>query len=261
MTRRLAAVFAHPDDDTYSVAGTMALHAGEDVRVIVVLATSGEAGQIADPSLASPENLGRVREREDVESWKEVGVPVEHHFLRFPDGGVADVPAEELTGRFVEALRETRPDVVATFGPEGVTGHEDHIAAGLAATEAFHRLRRLRTEGGAGFRRLLYGSIPQSAMDCLAVEFRERGLEPPDPTEPFQPRGVPDERFGMSVDCSSVYERKLEALRRHRTQGEMQDIPFDLWPEVLGREDFVVAWPHRDPGAPMLRDVFEGLPS
>lgn len=258
MTRRLAAVFAHPDDDTYSVAGSMALHAGEDVAVIVVLATSGEAGQIADPSLATPENLGRVREGEDVASWTEAGVPVEHHFLRFPDGGVADVPFEELIGGIVAALRETRPDVVVTFGPEGVTGHADHIAAGKAATEAFHRLR---ADGGAGFRRLLYGSIPQSQMDRLAVEFRERGLEPPDPTEPFQPRGVPDEHFGMSVDCSSVYERKLEALRRHRTQGEMQDIPFDLWPEVLGREDFVVAWPERDPGAPMLHDVFEGLPS
>ncbi len=258
MTRRLAAVFAHPDDDTYSVAGSMALHAGEDVGVIVVLATSGEAGQIADPSLATPENLGRVREGEDVASWREVGVPVEHHFLRFPDGGVAEVPAEDLTGRIVEALRETRPDVVATFGPEGVTGHADHITAGRAATEAFHRLR---AEGGAGFRRLLYGSIPQSQMDRLAVEFRERGLEPPDPTEPFQPRGVPDEHFGLSVDCSSVYEVKLEALRRHRTQGEMQDIPFDLWPEVLGREDFVVAWPEREPGAPMLHDMFEGLRS
>jgi LmbE family N-acetylglucosaminyl deacetylase len=141
MTRRLAAVFAHPDDDTYSVAGSMALHAGEDVAVIVVLATSGEAGQIADPSLATPENLGRVREGEDVASWREAGVPVEHHFLRFPDGGVADVPFEELIGGIVAALRETRPDVVVTFGPEGVTGHADHIAAGKAATEAFHRLR------------------------------------------------------------------------------------------------------------------------
>ena len=41
----------------------------------------------------------------------------------------------------------------------------------------------------------------------------------------------------------------------------MQDVPFDLWAEVIGREDFVVAWPEREPGAPMLRDVFEGLPS
>src|SRR5204862_2630897 len=130
-----------------------------------------------------------------------------------------DVPTDELAGRIAEALREARPDVVATFGPEGVTGHDDHIAAGKAATEAFHRLR---AEDDDGFRRLLYGAIPQGTMDRLAAEFRERGLEPPDPTEPFQPRGGPDERCGVSVDCSSVYERKLEALRRHGTQGERQ---------------------------------------
>jgi LmbE family N-acetylglucosaminyl deacetylase len=256
MTRRLAAVFAHPDDDTYSVAGSVALHAGEDVSVVVVLATSGDAGQIADPSLATPENLGAVREREDLASWEAIGVPVEHHFLRYADGGVADLREGELADRIADVLRGTRPDVVATFGPEGVTAHADHIATGIAATEAFHRLRG-ETDGG--FARLLYSSIPQGTIDKLAAEYRQRGLEPPDPTEPFEPRGVPDERFGMSVDCSSVYERKLEALRRHRTQGEMQDVPFDLWPEVLGREDFVVAWPERDPGAPLLRDLFEGL--
>jgi LmbE family N-acetylglucosaminyl deacetylase len=257
MTRRLAAVFAQPDDDTYAVAGSMALHAGEDVAVVVVLATSGDAGQIADPSLATPETLGPVREREDVESWNAIGVPVEHHFLRYPDGSLADVPTRELVGRVTEVLRGAQPDVVVTFGPEGVTGHADHVAAGNAATEAFDRLR---SEGGPGFERLLYSSIPQSVMDRLADEYRQRGLQPIDPTEPFQPRGVPDDRFGISVDCSPVYERKLEALRRHRTQGEMQDVPFDLWPEIVGREDFVVAWPEGLPGVPMLRDVFEELP-
>ena len=89
---------------------------------------------------------------------------------------------------------------------------------------------------------------------------RERGMEPPDPTQPFQPRGVPDERFAVRVDCSSQYERKLEALRRHRTQGELQDVPFDLWPELLGEEDFVQAWPERNRSDPVLTDVFAGLP-
>src|SRR5205823_6749832 len=47
MTRRIAAVFAHPDDDTYSLAGSAAMHLG-DLEMTLVLATSGEAGQIAD---------------------------------------------------------------------------------------------------------------------------------------------------------------------------------------------------------------------
>jgi LmbE family N-acetylglucosaminyl deacetylase len=257
MTRRLAAVFAHPDDDTYSVAGTVAQHADEDIEVVVILATSGDAGQIADPGLATPENLGAVREEEDRASWSEVGVPVVHHFLRYPDGGLDAVPREELVSRIEDLLRASAPDVVATFGPEGVTGHADHVTVGEAATEAFHRCR---TPAAGGFERLLYSAIPQSMMDHWAELMRARGIEPPDPTQPFQPRGVTDERFGVMVDCSAAYERKLAALRRHRTQGEMQDIPYDLWPEVLGAEDFVLAWPERRPDDPVLADVFEGLP-
>jgi LmbE family N-acetylglucosaminyl deacetylase len=257
MTRRLAAVFAHPDDDTYSLAGSLALHAGEDLEVVVILVTSGDAGQIADPNLATPENLGAVREGEDRASWAEVGVPVVHHFLRYPDGRVESVPREELVGRIEVLLRDAAPDVVVTFGPEGVTGHADHVTVGEATTAAF---RSLVDSGARGFSRLLYSALPQSKMESWAERMRERGVEPPDPSEPFQPRGVPDERFGVMVDCSSVYERKLEALRRHRTQGEMQDIPYDLWPEVLGAEDFVQAWPERSPGDPVLPDVFAGLP-
>jgi LmbE family N-acetylglucosaminyl deacetylase len=257
MTRRLAAVFAHPDDDTYSVAGSAALHADEDLEVIVILATSGDAGQIADPTLATPENLGAVREEEDRASWAEVGIPVVHHFLRYADGELDAVPREELVTRIEELLRASPPDVVVTFGPEGVTGHADHVTVGETATEAFHRCR---TSSVGGFTRLLHAALPESKMDRWAELMRAHGIEPPDPTQPFQPRGVPDKRFGVMVDCSAVYERKLAALRRHRTQGEMQDIPYDLWPEVLGAEEFVQAWPERRPGDPLLHDVFEGLP-
>ena len=56
-----------------------------------------------------------------------------------------------------------------------------------------------------------------------------------------------------------MYERKLEALRSHKTQAELEDLPFDLWPDLLATESFVLAWPPREPGAPVLRDPFEGL--
>jgi LmbE family N-acetylglucosaminyl deacetylase len=82
-----------------------------------------------------------------------------------------------------------------------------------------------------------------------------------DPTQPFMPRGVPDSTIGVRVDCSSVYERKLEAIRCHKTQAELEDVPFDLWPEMLSTESFMVAWPERRPRDPVLTDLFEGLPS
>jgi LmbE family N-acetylglucosaminyl deacetylase len=258
VSERVAGVFAHPDDDTYGVGGSIALHAEDpDLGVTVIMTTSGDAGQIADPSLATRENLASVREREDVASWRALGLHPEIHFLRHPDGHVAEVPRERLVARYVELLLAARPDVVITFGPEGITGHEDHIAVGLAATEAFHAARASGTEG---FQRLLYNSIPISKLDRFNEVLRERGMEPIDPTQPFQPRGVPDETIGIRVDCQAVWERKLDALREHRTQGEMEDIPFDLYPLMLGWEEYVIAWPERPRGAAVLGDVFEGLP-
>lgn len=259
MTRRLAAVFAHPDDDTYGVAGTVALHASSGIEVSVVLATSGDAGRIFDPSLATRATLGAVREAEDRASWAEIGVKPALHFLRYPDGGLNGVPEEELAERLTDLLAEARPDVVVTFGPEGVTGHDDHVTIGRVARLAFHRARE-RSGGGEGFHRLLYVALPQSDMDRWNELLREQGMDPVDPTQPFMPRGVADETIAVVVDCSPVYKQKIEALRQHKTQGELEDVPFELWPEVVGREAFVLAWPDRGPGDPVLSDVFEGLP-
>ena len=58
-----AGVFAHPDDEIYQIGGTLALHAGE-VRTTLVFCTSGDAGPITSPELATRKNLGEVRERE-----------------------------------------------------------------------------------------------------------------------------------------------------------------------------------------------------
>lgn len=257
MSRRLAAVFAHPDDDTYGVAGSVALHVQHGIELTVVLATRGEAGQIADPALATRATLGRVREREDRASWRAVGVEPDVRFLGHPDGGVAEVDRDRLVDQIAAHLGASRPDVVVTFGPDGVTGHDDHVAVGRAATAAFHRVR----ERGAGsLHRLLYVGIPRSRFDRLNRLLRERGVDPIDPDAPFAPAPVPDETIGVSVDCRTVVRVKRAALAEHRTQAEMQDVPFEAWDEVIGWEDYVQAWPERPAEGPVLSDLFEGLP-
>lgn len=252
--RRVACVFAHPDDDTYGVGGSLAIHA-DDVALTAVLATSGDAGRIADPSLATREDLGRVREAEDEASWLALGLEPDLRFLRRPDGGLPAL-RDELASEVREILRETEPEVVVTFGPDGITGHEDHITVGAAATEAFHAERE---RGTPGLARLLHVAIAAGDLERLNKLLRERGLEPMDPTQPFMPRGVADDAIGVRVDASSVYERKVEALRSHKTQAELEDLPFDLWPDLLATESFVIAWPPGEPGSPVLGDPFEGL--
>jgi LmbE family N-acetylglucosaminyl deacetylase len=254
--KRVACVFAHPDDDTYGAGGSLALHAGSDLELTVIITTSGESGQIADDSLATRETLGAVREDEDRASWRALGLEPAIHFLRYPDGGVAELPVEELSATYLAILQEARPEVVITFGPDGITGDADHIAVGSAATAAFHAARAARADG---FARLLYAAIPASEMVRFNELLRDRGLPPVDPTQPFQPRAVPDEAIGVVVDCSSVYERKLAALREHRTQSELEDVPFEIWPEILSTEAFVRGFPERGRDEPVLADVLEGL--
>jgi LmbE family N-acetylglucosaminyl deacetylase len=298
VTKRVAVVFAHPDDDTYGVAAALATHVGDDLEVTAILTTSGEAGLIAEGSGATRETLAAIREDEDRAAWRALGIEPDLHFLRqadggvadiprqelaaaylailrpanpdvvitfgpegvtgHADGGVADIPRQELAAAYLAILRPANPDVVITFGPEGVTGHADHIAVGAAATEAFHAAR---VGGADGFRRLLHSALMRSRLDRFSRLLRERGLDPIDETQPFQPRGTPDEAFGVVVDGTALYERKLAALREHRTQAELQDLPVELWPELLGTEAFVIAWPEREGGAPVLHDVFEDLAS
>jgi len=259
MSRTLAAVVAHPDDDTFGISGTVALHADDpDFRFVLIHATSGEAGAIADPSLATRETLGPVREEEDRRSWAVLGrEPDRHEWLRYPDGGVADVPIEELVGRIVAVLREERPDVVSTFGPDGITGHPDHIRVGEAASAAFHRLR---ADGDGGFRRLLHDAIPMSRIEAWNERLVADGHEPIDQTQLYQPHGVPDAAIGLEVDTSPVAERVVAALREHRTQArDVEEMTEDELMAFASSEHAVVAWPERPPGGPVLGDVFEGL--
>lgn len=257
--RHLAAVVAHPDDDTWSVAGTVALHADDPAfRFTLVHVTSGEAGAIADPALATRETLGAVREEEDRRSWVVLGrEPDRHAWLRYPDHRVEEQPFDELVERVAAILGEERPDVVVTFGPDGITGHPDHIAVGRAATEAFHRVR---DDGGRAFRRLIHNAIPESAIAAWNAELVAAGREPFDPTELYQPQGVPDGTIGVRVDTGAVAPRVMAALREHATQAnDWNELTDDQQVRALSLEHGVLAWPPREPGAPVLTSVFEGL--
>ncbi|MFQ5934481.1 MAG: PIG-L family deacetylase, partial [Dehalococcoidia bacterium] len=144
----LMAVVAHPDDETFGCGGLLAKYAAEGVRVSVVCATRGEAGEISDPSLASAENLAQVRERELRKACRALGVETVY-ILGYRDSGMGGAPSnhhpralrnapiEEVSGRIVEAIRRERPQVILTFDPDGGYGHPDHIAIHKAAREAF----------------------------------------------------------------------------------------------------------------------------
>src|SRR5450631_4662889 len=134
--RSLAACVAHPDDESYSIYGSVALHADNPgFRLCVLHATDGAAGEIAPGIPATRETLGPFRRDEDERAWRAVGhLPERHDWLEYPDGQLAQVPFDELVSRVAGFLSDERPDVVFTFGPDGVTGHPDHITIGRAGS-------------------------------------------------------------------------------------------------------------------------------
>ncbi|MEJ2890085.1 PIG-L deacetylase family protein [Actinomycetospora aeridis] len=138
MTRTLLGVWAHPDDETFLSSGLILAARERGDRVVLVTATRGEHGT-DDPGRWPPGRLGRLRERELEAALAVLGVD-EHRFLGYGDGSCAHA-AEPLAARAIATvIEEVRPDTIVTFGPDGVTGHDDHRAVGRWTTRARHRV-------------------------------------------------------------------------------------------------------------------------
>jgi LmbE family N-acetylglucosaminyl deacetylase len=254
---RLAAVFAHPDDDAYTLSGTI-LRREEDIDVTIVLLTSGGNGPIWEP-VATRSNLAEVREREEASWAASVGVPnARIEFLRYTDWHLPEAPFDEAVERVRAILEDAAPHVVVTFASDGMTHHHDHIRAGEIGSEAFARART-SAHGGA-FQRLYHAVLRRSTMDQYYRAVAERGLPFGDQDTFLNPVGVPDETIAVDVDVTDLYERKVAAITQHRSQiGELERLPRDLRPFHLAHECFVQAWPERAVGGPVTGDLFDGL--
>jgi LmbE family N-acetylglucosaminyl deacetylase len=158
---RVLAVFAHPDDETLCAGGTLAKYASAGADVRVVSLTMGGSGQIRDAGAATRATLTATRERELRAAGKELGL-AETRCLDFPDGQLAGVDREELVTLASGVLDELDPDVVITFGPDGFTGHPDHVAVGAAVTAACHE--RSTSSPAASTLRLFHCHRPQSRL-------------------------------------------------------------------------------------------------
>ncbi|HYN34855.1 MAG TPA: PIG-L family deacetylase [Ilumatobacteraceae bacterium] len=127
-------VWAHPDDEAYLSATLMHRVRAAGGRVVVVTATLGGAG--LDSMI--PEDAKAVRHRELKAALAAVDVH-EHHVLGHADGGCTDVALSEGADQIEDLIREVRPDVIITFGPDGITGHLDHVAVSRWTITAWQR--------------------------------------------------------------------------------------------------------------------------
>ena len=228
---RLLAVFAHPDDEQWGTAGALLACAERGIEVHLLTATSGDAGEISDPALATPETLGAVREEELRLACRILGLH-EPTLLGYADGRLSAVAPDELTARVAHAIRRLRPRVVLTFDENGGYGHPDHIAIHRATVAAFDRAAdpgyslpaAIDPHGLAPHRadKLYATAYPRSLFEHMNAGFVAAGLPPIDfgsvQTVAAHEIGTPDERVTTAVPVDRFWDRRWSALLAHRTQ-------------------------------------------
>ncbi len=220
--QRVLVVMAHPDDAEFICAGTVARWASEGSEIVYVLVTSGDKGS-NDPTM-TPEQLVAIREAEQLEAARILGV--RHvEFLRYRDAEV--VPDLRLRRDIVRVIRRFKPDAVICqdptsryFGQQYIQ-HPDHIAVGEATLAA----------------------IFPSARDRLTFpELLEEGLEPHIVPHVYLTGSQNPDVF---IDITASFDRKIAALRAHRSQlGDWDPEPvLRLWAQDTAAEARRRGWP------------------
>jgi LmbE family N-acetylglucosaminyl deacetylase len=193
-TVALLAIFAHPDDETFRPGGTLALLARKGVRVHVLTATRGEAGSRGDPPQCEAKDLADVRERELRCACAALGLEPPR-VLNYKDGHLHEADPCAVVADILAFMDEVRPQVVLTFGADGLSGHPDHIASGRCAAQA--------SAASIHVAALYTLAVPHS----LAEQLEMRQVHP-----------VPDEKIALRVDVSTAWEAKRAAMACHATQ-------------------------------------------
>src|SRR5438132_8752003 len=134
----LVSFHAHPDDEAISTGGTLAKAANAGHRVVIVFATRGEHGEVADGILHDGEALWERRVQEARRSAEILGAQ-RVEFLGYVDSGMMGTPEndapecfwqadlKEAAGRLAAILAEEGADVLTVYDDHGVYGHPDHI--------------------------------------------------------------------------------------------------------------------------------------
>lgn len=206
---------AHPDDQEFSVGGTLAKWARAGCEIISVVITSGDSGS-NDPSKdgAYKSELARLRETEQLAANKVLGVK-ETVFLRYPDGELE--PTIPLRKELTRIIRQHKPEVVVAGNPEAwfygneYVNHPDHRAAAQAATEAV---------------------FPSAGSRLLFADLLTEGYEPHE-VKRLYVHGT--EKPDTWVDISETIDLKVRALQQHASQVPVDEV--EKWMKEWAKED------------------------
>ncbi len=281
MARRLLAVLAHPDDESFGPGGTFARYAAEGVEVHIAIATDGAAGSVAEGYEEAREKLAEVRAGELEAAVSVLGATL--YTLDYRDSGYINDPANqhpdafinadetEAIGRVVRLIREIRPQVVITHDETGGYFHPDHIFCWKITTPAFHAAGdpdQFPEIGPAPYlpQRLYYTAFPNTMVKFFTFLMRLRGQ---DPTRAgrnkdinFTKLGLPRHKLHATIDYRAYWDVKREASARHASQGggtgNSRALPEWFQRRFMARETFIRAVPPAPDGF-RENDLFAGV--
>lgn len=244
---KLLCVTAHPDDEAGAFGGTLLLYHDRGVETHVICMTAGTAARNRGNS-RSDEELAEMRRTEFAASCKLLNVS-QYEVLDYRDGQLNRTDLYDAVEDLTRRMRQIRPHVVITFGPDGgLTGHADHAMAGVFAALAFEWAGRLDRYP----EQLEQGLTPHRAQKLYYVTADfvlpdRQIIAPPTVTTRIE---IGAERF----------EKKAEAFRQHLSQAPL----FERVKKNLGQRGGGVEMYHlavtREPGdAKMETDLFEGV--
>lgn len=202
MNHSILLILAHPDDESSGVSGTVKKYTQQGIPVDLITATRGEKGS----RVGIPTNVdtSTVREAELRAAAAIMGIR-NIYLLGYVDGELDKADMNEVVNKIMDIMQRIEPEIVITFGPDGISGHSDHITVGKAATKAFEKL----SSEGKGPRKLYYVTIAASAL--------------PDADE-YGVATRPDDEVAITTDISEYFGSKIKALSAHRSQQDARDL-------------------------------------
>lgn len=251
----LVSFHAHPDDECIGCGGVMRMAVEQGHRVVLVVATHGELGQIPDGLLEEGEQLWQRRVAETRASAEILGAH-RVEFLGYSDSGMMGdpdndaagsfwtAPIEDAAGKLAAILRDEQADVLTVYDENGGYGHPDHIQVHRVGMRAAELVETPRV-----YQHTMNRDHMRRGLETFGPKAAEAGIELPD-IDNNSEFGKPESEITAAVDVTAYADYKRAAMRAHASQISEQSF-FLAMPEDAFRYTFGTEWfirPDQGPG-------------
>ena len=244
--KKMLVIMAHPDDESFGPAGTLALYSRQGVEIHLICVTNGEASEVIlsnTEKLTMDERkqiLAKTRQCEVRHAADIIGIS-QIDFLNYPDGQLCNALYHIIAHDLMTKIDSFSPHIIITAEPQGITGHLDHIAVSMITTYAF-------IKSGKGCK-LYYFCL---AKGMVSLESRENYFV-------YFPPGYEQSMITTRIDYHHFFDIKIAAMRQHLSQ--TTEVEYLIRKsEPLPKIDFYILQNHRNCQINLPEDdLFSGI--